>query len=146
MSELAKIPWYLPKNRRYRRHLKFTREGKLFVFVTLGLGFGAVNTGTNLMYLVFGFMLSLIILSGILSEHALRKLKVTRRLPARAFAGEPMLIEIAVENRQVTSGQLLHRSGGPCAGAAQRSALLLSQGRTSGRASRKLPTGSDAAR
>ena len=100
MSELAKVPWYLPKDRRYRRHLKFTREGKLFVFVTLGLGFGAVNTGTNLMYLVFGFMLSLIILSGILSEHALRKLKVTRRLPARAFAGEPVLIEIVVENRK----------------------------------------------
>ncbi len=100
MSELARVPWYLPKNRRYRRHLKFTREGKLFVFVTLGLGFGAVNTGTNLMYLVFGFMLSLIVLSGILSEHALRRLHVTRRLPARAFAGEPMLIEIVVENRK----------------------------------------------
>src|SRR3954454_22538212 len=76
----ARVPWYLPRNRRYRRHLKFTREGKLFVFVTLGLGFGAVNTGTNLMYLVFGFMLSLIVLSGILSEHALRKLRITRRL------------------------------------------------------------------
>jgi uncharacterized protein (DUF58 family) len=90
--------WYLPRNRRYRRHLKFTREGKLFVFVTLGLGFGAVNTGTNLMYLVFGFMLSMIVLSGILSEHVLRKLHITRRLPARAFAGEPMLVEIAVAN------------------------------------------------
>ncbi|MFT3924985.1 MAG: DUF58 domain-containing protein [Myxococcales bacterium] len=96
----ARVPWYLPRNRRYRRHLKFTREGKVFVFVTVGLGFGAVNTGTNLMYLVFGFMLSLIVLSGILSEHALRKLRVTRRLPAQAFVGEPMLIEIAVENRK----------------------------------------------
>jgi len=94
----AHVPWYLPRDRRYRRHLKFTREGRVFVLVTLGLGFGAVNTGTNLMYLVFGFMLSLIILSGILSEHALRKLEITRRLPARAFAGEPMLIEVAVEN------------------------------------------------
>lgn len=87
-----------PKQRRWRRHLKFTREGKVFVFVTLGLGFGAVNTGTNLMYLVFGFMLSLIVLSGILSEHALRRLRITRRLPARAFAGEPTLIEIVVQN------------------------------------------------
>jgi uncharacterized protein (DUF58 family) len=94
----SKVPWYLPKDRRYRRHLKFTREGRLFVFVTLGLGFGAVNTGTNLMYLVFGFMLSLIVLSGVLSEHVLRELRVARRLPARAYAGEPMLIEIAVTN------------------------------------------------
>jgi uncharacterized protein (DUF58 family) len=86
------------KRARWRRHLRFTREGRVFVFVTFGLGFAAVNTGTNLMYLVFGFMLSLIILSGILSEHVLRKLKVQRRLPGRAFVGEPVLIEVAVRN------------------------------------------------
>ena len=66
------IPWYLPKDRRYRRRLRLTREGKLFVFVTFGLGFAAVNTGTNLMYPTFGFMLSLIILSGVLSAYVLR--------------------------------------------------------------------------
>jgi uncharacterized protein (DUF58 family) len=88
------------KHARWRRHLRFTREGRVFVFVTFGLGFAAVNTGTNLMYLVFGFMLSLIILSGILSEHVLRKLKVQRRLPGRAFVGEPVLIEIAVRNNK----------------------------------------------
>lgn len=97
-TEEERVPWYLPRDRRYRRHLTFTREGKVFVFVTLALGFAAVNTGTNLMYLVFGFMLSLIILSGVLSEHVLRNLQITRRLPTRAFAGEPTLIEIAVEN------------------------------------------------
>jgi uncharacterized protein (DUF58 family) len=93
-----RIPWYLPRDIRYRRRLRFTREGKLFVFVTLGLGFAAVNTGTNLMYLVFGFMLSLIVLSGVLSEHVLRKLSVERRLPQRAVAGEPALIELLVKN------------------------------------------------
>jgi uncharacterized protein (DUF58 family) len=90
-----------PKRRaRWRRHLRFTREGKVFVFVTFALGFAAVNTGTNLMYLMFGFMLSLIILSGILSEHVLRKLTIDRRLPKRAFAGEPALIELAVKNEK----------------------------------------------
>jgi uncharacterized protein (DUF58 family) len=100
-----RIPWYLPKDRRYRRRLNFTREGKLFVFVTFALGFAAVNTGTNLMYLVFGFMLSLIILSGVLSEHVLRRLNISRQLPTRAFAGEPTLIEIGVANqkRKLTS-------------------------------------------
>ncbi len=83
---------------RWRRHLRFTREGKVFVFVTFALGFAAVNTGTNLMYLMFGFMLSLIVLSGILSEHVLRKLTIERRLPKRAFVGEPALIELAVKN------------------------------------------------
>jgi uncharacterized protein (DUF58 family) len=86
------------KSPRWRRHLRFTREGKLFVFVTFALGFAAVNTGTNLMYLMFGFMLSLIVLSGVLSEHVLRKLTIERRLPKRAFAGEPALIELALRN------------------------------------------------
>lgn len=98
--EVERIPWYLPKDARYRRRLSFTREGKLFVFVTFALGFAAVNTGTNLMYLVFGFMLSLIILSGVLSEHVLRNLRIERRLPTRAFAGEPTLIEISVVNQK----------------------------------------------
>src|SRR4051812_32971365 len=99
-GKAERVPWYLPKDRRHRRRLTFTREGKLFVFVTFALGFAAVNTGTNLMYLVFGFMLSLIILSGVLSEHVLRKLRIVRRLPTRAFAGEPTLIEIGVENEK----------------------------------------------
>jgi len=86
------------KHAPWRRHLRFTREGRVFVFVTFGLGFAAVNTGTNLMYLVFGFMLSLIVLSGILSEHVLRGLRITRRLPSRAFAGEPALIEVQAFN------------------------------------------------
>ncbi len=88
----------LKKHAAWRRHLRFTREGRVFVFVTFGLGFAAVNTGTNLMYLVFGFMLSLIVLSGILSEHVLRGLRVERRLPSRAFAGQPALIEIQTLN------------------------------------------------
>jgi uncharacterized protein (DUF58 family) len=96
-----RVPWYLPRDIRYRRRLRFTREGKLFVFVTLGLGFAAVNTGTNLMYLVFGFMLSLIVLSGVLSEHVLRALAVERRLPQRAVAGEPALVELIVKNNKL---------------------------------------------
>lgn len=88
----------LKKHAAWRRHLRFTREGRVFVFVTFGLGFAAVNTGTNLMYLVFGFMLSLIVLSGILSEHVLRGLRVSRHLPSRAFAGKPALIEIQTFN------------------------------------------------
>jgi uncharacterized protein (DUF58 family) len=50
------------------------------------------------MYLVFAFMLSVIVLSGVISEHTLRRIRVTRTPPARAFAGEPSLIEVALHN------------------------------------------------
>ena len=81
-----------------RRSFRFTREGKVFVSVTLGVGLAAVNTGNNLLYLVLGLMLSLLLVSGALSDVALWKLRFRRRLPRRLFAGAPALVELAVTN------------------------------------------------
>ena len=86
------------KRRGPPRRLKFTREGRVFVLVTVGVGAAAVNTGNNLLYLVLGFMLSLIVLSGILSEVVLRHVAVKRHLPRRAFAGTPCLVELELSN------------------------------------------------
>ena len=47
--------------RSYARRLRFTREGRWFTFLTVGVGFGAINTGNNLLYLLLGWMLSAII-------------------------------------------------------------------------------------
>ena len=88
------------RRRRGRRYLKFTREGRVFLLVTLGVGAGAVNTGNNLLYLVLGLLLSLIVLSGLLSEWVLRGLQIRRRLPRRSFAESATLIELAVVNRK----------------------------------------------
>ena len=80
------------------RRLSFTREGKYFIGITLGIGFAAINTGNNLLYLLLGMMLSLIDASGILSESSLRGLEVTRQLPARMQAGQPSLVGIGLKN------------------------------------------------
>lgn len=80
--------------------LRFTREGKVFIGITIGVGFAAVNTGNNLLYLVLGLLLSLVILSGVLSEIALQGLEFRRRLPRRAYAGTPALVEIEVCNQK----------------------------------------------
>jgi uncharacterized protein (DUF58 family) len=85
---------------RFPRKLKFTREGKYFVGITLGVGFAAINTGNNLLYLLLGMLLSLIVLSGVMSELSLRDLTVVRKLPARAQVGRPHLVEIEVLNRK----------------------------------------------
>ncbi len=86
--------------RRPPRRLRFTREGKFFTLVTFGVGVAAINTGNNLLYLVLGLMLSLIVLSGVLSELTLRGLSFRRRLPKRAFAGSSLLVEIEVQNNK----------------------------------------------
>lgn len=84
--------------KRWARRLKFTREGKYFLGITLGVGLAAINTGNNPLYLLLGMMLSLIIVSGVMSELSLRTLAVRRRLPQRAQVGRPHLVEIEVWN------------------------------------------------
>jgi uncharacterized protein (DUF58 family) len=82
------------------RRLKFTREGKFFVGITLGVGFAAINTANNLLYLLLGMLLALIVVSGVMSELSLRHLSVIRRLPLRAQVGRAHLVEIEVFNRK----------------------------------------------
>ena len=82
------------------RRLKFTREGKFFLGITLGVGFAAINTGNNLLYLLLGLLLALIIVSGAMSELSLRDLSVVRRLPLRAQVSRPHLVEIEVFNHK----------------------------------------------
>ncbi len=94
--------WFLAWRRSLRppRRLKFTREGKFFVGITLGVGFAAINTANNLLYLLLGMLLALIVVSGIMSELSLRDLTVLRRLPLRAQVGRAHLVEIEVYNHK----------------------------------------------
>jgi uncharacterized protein (DUF58 family) len=85
--------WFRPP-----RRFRLTREGKWFIGATLVLGFAAVNGGINLLFLIFGMLLCLLLANGILSEACLRRLVVTRRLPAAIHAGTPFLVGIAVRN------------------------------------------------
>jgi len=64
------------------------------------VGFAALNTGNNLLYLVLSLMLAFLVLSGALSESALRGIQVQRRIPRELFAGAPGSIGLVVSNRQ----------------------------------------------
>lgn len=86
------------RRKRTRRKFRLTREGRAFLFVTVGVGFAAVNTANNLLYLVLGLLLSLLLVSGVLSDLALWKLQVKRRVPARMFAGTRTVIEVSASN------------------------------------------------
>src|SRR5579871_3709684 len=94
--------WLASWRRRMRppRRLKFTREGRFFVGITLGVGFAAINTANNLLYLLLGMLLALIVVSGVMSELSLRDLTVVRRLPLRAQVGRAHLVEIEVFNHK----------------------------------------------
>jgi uncharacterized protein (DUF58 family) len=83
-----------------KRRLRFTREGKYYVALTLAIGFAAINTGNNLLFLVLGMLLALIVASGVLSELSLAGLAVRRRPPARVFAAQPVLVGLELTNRK----------------------------------------------
>lgn len=82
------MPQSLEASPAWRRTLRFTREGRIFVVMVVGIGIAAVNTGSNLLFLLLCFLLSLIVLSGILSERSISNVHVTHSLP-EAFAGNP---------------------------------------------------------
>ncbi|WP_425437656.1 DUF58 domain-containing protein [Melittangium boletus] len=82
------------------RTLKVTRMGRTYLVVTFGVGLGALNTGNNLLYLVLGLLLSVIILSGVLSERCLRDLTVRRVGVDGAFAGEPFAFRWGITRRE----------------------------------------------
>lgn len=87
-SRSSRAVAWLRRRMRPPRRLKITRTGRTYLMVTLGVGIGALNTGNNLLYLLLGLLLSVIILSGLLSERALRDLSVERLGVDAAFAGE----------------------------------------------------------
>ncbi len=82
------------------RTLRPTRAGWLFFLITFGVGFAALNTGNNLLYLVLSLMLAFLVLSGVLSESALRGIRVRRRLPREFFAEAFCSVGLEITNRQ----------------------------------------------
>src|SRR5881397_3454201 len=82
------------------RSLRLTPEGVRFLLLTLAVGVAALNTGNNLLYLLLAMMLSLIVMSGILSEQCLRHLVIRRWIPDRVFANSPTPVALSLTNRK----------------------------------------------
>ena len=119
-----------------RRSIRLTSEGIRFLFFTIGIGVAAINTGNNLFYLLLAMMLSLIVISGLLSEQCLRRLEFHRHVPDIIIANDPATVTLSVTNRNsrlpsfslrlfdVTSGQDVDRGLFVKQLPAQRSTLL----------------------
>jgi uncharacterized protein (DUF58 family) len=82
-----------------RRSLRLTSEGTRFLVFTIGIGVAAINTGNNLFYLLLAMMLSLVVISGLLSEQCLRWLRFHRHVPDLIMANEPTTVTVTVSNR-----------------------------------------------
>lgn len=81
------------------RSLRPTSEGVRFVLLSVGIGVASINTGNNLLYLLFAMMLSLIVISGVLSERCFKQVHVSRRLPPALFANQAASAAFVIANR-----------------------------------------------
>lgn len=77
-----------------------TREGIFFVILSLIIGFAALNTGNNLLYIVFGITLSLVAISGIVSMINISSLDISLDSYSDIFALTPGNLWISVYNKK----------------------------------------------
>lgn len=68
--------------------------------MTLLLGFAAVNTGNNLLYLLVSALLGFLAVSGLLGRGNLAGLQVEVDLPEEIYDGRPTLATVRLENRK----------------------------------------------
>jgi uncharacterized protein (DUF58 family) len=75
-------------------------EGWIFVAVTLAIGLAAINTSTQLLFLIFSMMCAFWILSAILATTSLRQISLRRIAPPVVTAGHPVQVIVRAANRK----------------------------------------------
>lgn len=90
---LAEIRW-----RRHRRAERLTRSGFLFFLAIVGIGAVAINSGNNLLYLVFSTLLSALIFSGLLSVANMRRIGISIDVADDVYAGHPARLIVTIRN------------------------------------------------
>ncbi len=82
------------------RRIRFTRGGAAFTAGAFAVGFAAINTGNNLLYLLLGAMLGFIAVSSWLSEQVIGEIRVQRRAPRGVTVGNPARIQYHIKNER----------------------------------------------
>ncbi len=90
--------WWPPRFIRPHRAIHPTREGWWCLLAAVGLGLTAVNSGNNLLYLLESMLLGLVIVSGVLSEYSMRRLRLSPVLPDDIYAGRSAVVGARVLN------------------------------------------------
>jgi uncharacterized protein (DUF58 family) len=81
--------------RRYHLHA----PGIAYLGVALLVGFAAINRQLNLLFWVFGVMIALLLVSGVISGVMMLAVRVRRLDPRHGSVGEPMIVHYAIRNR-----------------------------------------------
>lgn len=74
--------------------IRINKSGYLYIALTVVIGFSAVNTGNNLVYVIASALLSYMLVSGVFGRNNLRGLDVQFVFPEEIFAGTETLIGV----------------------------------------------------
>lgn len=97
-----------------------TSETAFFLTLATIVGFAAINTGNNLLYLVFSVLLAIILASGIISEASLRDVDISLRFSEHIFAEQETGLDLTLINNKhllpsfsITAGIITDRVSTP---------------------------------
>lgn len=88
--------------RRKKKDISFRMrpQGRVFLVITFLVIVAAVNTGTNLLYIVVGGLVSFLIISRVLGAWSLRELRISRDMPDAVHRDQHFLVTIRLENHK----------------------------------------------
>ena len=85
---------------RVRPGLDFSLVGLVYCSMMMFLGLAAINSQANLLFAVFGLMIGVLLVSGVISRLVLAGVRIDRRLPPVAQVGRPVRLRYSVSNRK----------------------------------------------
>ena len=77
---------------RKRPSLDFSLTGLVYCSMMMFMGLAAINSQANLLFGVFGLMIGILLVSGVISRLVLRRVRITRELPEHGIVGQPLVI------------------------------------------------------
>src|SRR5688572_6447005 len=80
--------------------LDFSVTGLVYCSMMMFMGLAAINSQANLLFGVFGLMIGILLISGVVSRKVLRRLKVRRVLPDHGVVGRTMSVTYQITNKK----------------------------------------------
>jgi uncharacterized protein (DUF58 family) len=85
---------------RRRPSLDFSLTGLVYCSMMMFMGLAAMNSQANLLFGVFGLMIGILLVSGVISRFVLRGLDLNRVLPEHGSVGQTLVVNYEFTNRK----------------------------------------------
>jgi uncharacterized protein (DUF58 family) len=83
---------------RRRPAIDFSVTGVVYVAMMLFMGLAAINSQANLLFGMFGLMIGILLVSGIISRLVLKRLQIRRSFPENGAVGHPLTLVYQITN------------------------------------------------